>query len=97
MIRAAAFLAALAAGQAAAQARQNCAPRDRVIAFLAERYGEGLQAMGLSGSAVMELYANRATGTWTLVATGPEGIACLVASGQAFEPHGEVAKMGVPG
>jgi hypothetical protein len=42
--------------------------------------------MGLSASgAVIEMFANDETGTWTATVTGPDGNTCLVASGRAFE------------
>jgi hypothetical protein len=70
---------------AAAQGSQSCAPRDHVVARLAERYGETRQSMGLgSNSAVMEVFASLETGTWTITVTTPQGVTCLVASGQAY-------------
>lgn len=42
--------------------------------------------MGLSASgALMELWANRETGTWTLTATNPAGLTCVIGSGDAFD------------
>jgi hypothetical protein len=63
-----------------------CAERSTVIARLAERYGETLQSLGLqTNSSILEVYASEATGTWTILLTRPNGVACLVASGQAWE------------
>ena len=85
-----ACLLALAADRASAQTTPNCAPRDAVIARLAEKYGESRQSMGLGGNnAVMELFASRDTGSWTITVTTTEGLTCLVASGQAFETMAE--------
>lgn len=84
---------ALAAGLAAAtplaeaQTRTACAEREAVIARLADRYGETLQSLGLqSDSAVVELYASADTGTWTILMTRPDGISCLIASGEMWQP-----------
>ena len=64
----------------------ECAPRDQVLAALAERYGEARQAVGLaSNGAVVEIHASGATGTWTITATLANGVTCLVASGQDYE------------
>lgn len=64
----------------------NCAPRDMVVMRLAERYGEARQSMGLAANNQMvEVFAAPDTGTWTITVTRPDGITCLVASGQAFE------------
>lgn len=77
-------LIALTAGTAIAA--NNCAPRDAVIGRLASGYGETRQSMGLgSNNAVMEVFASEETGSWTITVTMPNGMTCLVASGQAFE------------
>lgn len=75
----------LAATQAHAQ-RGNCAPRDRVLTQLTEKYGEARQGMGLAANnSVVEVFASAETGTWTITVTNPAGVTCLVASGQAYE------------
>ena len=64
----------------------QCDTRDRVVAFLADRYGETRRSVGLAGdAAVIELFAADATGTWTITVTLPDGRMCLVASGSAYE------------
>lgn len=69
-----------------AQAR-NCGPRELVVARLAEKFKESRQSMGLgANNQVMELFASDETGSWTITVTMPNGLTCLVASGQAFEP-----------
>lgn len=69
----------------AAQTAQ-CATRDRVVERLASSFGETRRSIGLArDSAVMELFASDATGTWTITVTLPNGMTCLVASGQSFE------------
>ena len=82
-------LIASTAGAVAQQGR-NCAPRDMVIARLAEKYSESRQSIGLGpGNQVVETFASTA-GSWTITVTMTNGITCLVASGQAFE---ELAEM----
>lgn len=69
-----------------ARSQTQCDARDRVLAFLAERYGETRRSVGLAGEgAVMELFAAEETGTWTITVTLPDGQTCLVASGAEFE------------
>ena len=69
-----------------AEAGPNCGPHDRVIAELALGYGEAPVMIGLgSNNAVIEVTASTATGTWTIIASTPDGQTCLVASGQSFE------------
>ena len=76
----------LAADHAAGQPAANCAMRDRVVERLASAYGETRQSIGLGAdNHVVEVFASRETGTWTITVTSPGGITCLVASGQAFE------------
>ncbi|MEM9967575.1 MAG: hypothetical protein AAF755_05685 [Pseudomonadota bacterium] len=73
-------------GSVEAQQWRNCAPRDVVLTRLAESYGETRQSVGLgANNAVIEVFASEATGSWTITVTTPNGLTCLVASGQAFE------------
>ena len=74
-----------------------CAPRERVIERLADRYGETRHTIGLAANnAIMETFANLETGTWTIIVTLPSGITCLVASGQAFSLLDEELPTGDP-
>ncbi|WP_299622133.1 hypothetical protein [uncultured Tateyamaria sp.] len=83
-------LTILTAGLASAQQQRNCGPRDLVVARLAEGYGETRQSMGLgANNAVIEVFASDESGTWTITVTTPNGMTCLVASGQAFEALAE--------
>ena len=65
---------------------QNCSSRDQVVERLASKYGESRQSIGMAPKGrVVEVYASLETGTWTITVTMPNGITCLVASGQSFE------------
>jgi len=65
-----------------------CAARKEVVARLAERYGETLRSVGLNrDNALLEVYASEETGSWTILLTDPAGRACLVASGEMWEPN----------
>lgn len=75
---------------AEAQTRSACAERGQVIERLAEKYGETLQSMGLhQNNGVVEVYASEDTGTWTILVTRPDGMACLLAAGQLWEGDAE--------
>jgi hypothetical protein len=75
-------IAATQAGHAAPQ----CAERTSVLAQLAGKFGETRRAIGLSASnTVMEMHASDASGSWTITVTLPNGMTCLVASGQGYE------------
>ena len=84
----------LAATQAFAQ--PQCADRAQIVERLASHYGESRQSIGLgANNQVVEVFASIETGTWTILVTHPNGLSCLVASGQAYEAlteapaHGE--------
>ena len=71
-----------------APAATPCAARKDIVSKLAERYGETLQSIGLNrDNGLMEVYASEKTGSWTILLTKPDGLACLVASGGMWEPH----------
>jgi len=96
--------AALAAGliaatpTAEAEGRQTCAKRDQVIRKLEERFGETLRSIGLHQTdGVVEIYSSETTGTWTILMTRPDGLSCLLASGQLWEQDAApLAKSGTP-
>ncbi|WP_170772544.1 hypothetical protein [Ruegeria lacuscaerulensis] len=71
------------------QAR-TCAPREDVVKRLAETYGETRKVIGIARQgAVMEVYASAASGSWTITVTLPDGVTCLIASGQSYEDMAE--------
>lgn len=80
----------LAATQLPAQTRLQCAPRDVVLDRLAEGYGETRQSIGLGGNnSLIEVFASDDSGSWTITMTMPDGVTCIIASGQAFETLAE--------
>ncbi|AVO36582.1 hypothetical protein [Pukyongiella litopenaei] len=85
----AATLAASTAMPAAAQST-SCEIRERMLMNLARNYGETRQSIGLDGSgSLMELFASRETGTWTIIKTLPNGLTCMIGSGESFETIAE--------
>lgn len=83
-------LMALAAQQVSAEGGRNCAPRPVVLERLADSYGETRQSIGLGAQGVVvEMFASRETGSWTITATLPDGVTCLVASGEGYEALAE--------
>ncbi|WP_170789727.1 hypothetical protein [Ruegeria lacuscaerulensis] len=71
------------------QAR-TCAPREDLVKRLTETYGETRQVIGIARQgAVMEVYASAASGSWTITVTLPDGVTCLIASGQSYEDMAE--------
>jgi len=63
-----------------------CGLRARVLDRLAQRYGETRRGIGLAANnTVMEVFASADTGSWSITVTLPDGVTCLMASGQGFE------------
>lgn len=64
----------------------SCGDSAALFAGLSDRYGESIQSLGMTDAGVVvQMWANVETGTWTAVVMRPDGIACVVASGQGFE------------
>lgn len=93
------LLAALAAFSPLAPAHaQDCAPRAAVLGILATNHGEGLRAIGVAANnMVMEVFANRETGTWTILVTTATGVTCMITSGHNYDEVEGRAQPGVPG
>ncbi len=71
------------------QAR-TCAPREDVVKRLTKAYGETRRGIGIARQgAVIEVFASDQTGSWTITVTLPDGMTCLIASGQAYEQMAE--------
>jgi hypothetical protein len=87
LVRAAVAAALVAATPTAeAETRQACAQRDKVIRKLEEKFGETLRSLGLhQADGIVEVYSSDETGTWTILMTRPDGMSCLLASGQLWE------------
>jgi len=77
---------------------QSCAPRDRIVERLADTFGEGLAAGGLqSAQQVIEVWAAPETGTWTVLVSRADGIACVLATGTNWHQQDPaLVLMGVP-
>jgi hypothetical protein len=63
-----------------------CGKRTDVVKMLRDTFGETPIAHGLADTgAVAEIFTS-STGTWTIVATAPDGTTCMVGSGQSWRP-----------
>ncbi len=92
------ILGMAAAGPPDAQAQMACGTRVSVVAKLGEKYGEVRRGGGLAGStAIFEVWASEATGTWTILKTTPNGMACIMAVGDDWQDDaGELTPAGSP-
>lgn len=82
---AAALAAFLWAPPVAAQPGTPCAGRAEFIKHLNTRYNEFPVAMGLTVNGGLLEVAVSPAGSWTIIVTMPNGIACGVASGMNWE------------
>ncbi len=89
------FLAGASAAHAAA-----CQDRGAVLAKLASKYSETPVAIGMaSNGGVLEVLAAHAdASTFTIIVTMPNGISCMLASGENFEmlPADAIKQTGDP-
>lgn len=80
---------------------QGCAQRDVVVDRLQVKFQEGLTAAGLQGvgaqgTAMLEVWSSKTTGTFTVILTNADGVSCVLAAGTdwyqqdpVLTPHGE--------
>lgn len=78
-------------------AAARCAPYRQMTTFLAERYGETPQAVGLVGPGrIVEVFAG-AGGSWTILVTSAAGQSCILAAGEGWETFPAADPPGVTG
>lgn len=62
-----------------------CGERTKIIAELDQQYSEAPMAVGqVDDQAVIEILVSE-RGSWTILATGTDGISCIVSAGESFE------------
>ncbi len=87
-------VASIATTDASAQA--VCGQRNTIVAQLEKKYGETRRSVGLQqGRGVVEIYASKDTGSWTILVTDTRGTSCLMAAGEAFQIE-KVAEIDTP-
>jgi len=66
-------------------AEQACAPRASALNHLAKKYNEQPVAMGLANNGgVLEIISTAEGSTWTIILTMPNGVACMIATGESW-------------
>ncbi|MFU8776107.1 MAG: hypothetical protein ACNA7M_00360 [Roseovarius sp.] len=89
--------AALAPPPAHAQA-MTCLPRADLVAALEERYNEHLAGGGMqSPQQLLEIWSSDQTGSFTVFVTRPDGVSCVVATGQHWNDAPPRLSEGVAG
>lgn len=70
-----------------AGAETGCAERGAIVARLADAYGQVRTGGAAAGAlAFYEVFASADTGTWTILLSGLNGISCIMAAGEGWEP-----------
>ncbi|SFN43855.1 hypothetical protein SAMN04487859_102208 [Roseovarius lutimaris] len=90
--------AALAPPQPAAAQGLSCLPRDALVERLEGRYREHLAGGGLQNAQqLLEVWTSAETGTFTVFITRPDGVSCIVATGQHWNEATQTRLDGVAG
>ncbi len=67
----------------AAHSQLTCGDRKSLVEQLSRSYGEIRKGAGLAGpAALFEIWASDVTGSWTILKTTPNGVACVIAVGE---------------
>jgi hypothetical protein len=82
-----AFLGVLLSASPAVAQQLQCSQRAIVLTALSDKYAEKPVAMGLaSNGGVLEVLSDGEGSTWTIIVTMPNGVSCMVAAGENWEP-----------
>ncbi len=69
-----------------AKAQNICTARTEVLEHLGSNYSEAPVAMGLANNGgVIEVLSSGTGDTWTIIITMPNGVTCLLATGESWE------------
>jgi hypothetical protein len=91
---AAVFVLTLSVGAAAQQppnphrqapTSSPCGARDTVVKMLKENFGERAMAHGIAHSGTLAEVFISPSGTWTIIATSPTGVSCMIGSGESWK------------
>lgn len=74
---------------------RNCEARADLLKRLQGEFNEQLMAVGVAGDgrAAVELHATRNGSSWTLLLTLPNGVSCLLASGNGWQVDAAIGGM----
>ncbi len=88
------ILASAALSGGPVHAQSNCDTRTSLIAKLDKSFGEQPIAIGLASTgSVLEVLIS-SDGTWTILVTNPDGLACIAAAGEHWQT---LNKLKLPG
>ena len=74
-------------------AQGPCDLRESVIRLLSKKYQEAPVASGITNQgSLVEVLTDARGGTWTIIITSPQGMSCLVFSGESWRGLQQVAR-----
>jgi hypothetical protein len=86
-------LAVVCYAPAALSQAPACVKRADLISHLMDKYHEAPAAVGLADNgSLLEVFASKSGETWTVTVTMPNGISCMVATGQNWQDLPRIAK-----
>lgn len=86
-----ALVAQPASTQTTSPQNPACGDRNQIVASLGMQYREKQQAIGVVDSnTLLEVFVSQ-QGTWTIVATDPEGLSCIVFYGEGWDSKVPIA------
>jgi hypothetical protein len=94
-----AIAASLLAAPAFAQSAGGppCVKRADLIKHLEAKFHEAPAAVGLADNgSLLEVFASKSGETWTVTVTMPNGISCMVATGQQWQDLPRIAQIDDP-
>ena len=62
-----------------------CGDRDTMVRKLDEKYGEVRRGFGVAGGVLIEVWASKATGAFTILQTYTTGVGCIVIVGRQWQ------------
>ncbi len=89
-----ALLASVAFGGGPVHAQSNCEVRASLIEKLDKGFGEYPVAIGLASTGNLLEVLISADGTWTILITSPNGLACIAATGEHWQTLPKVKPAG---
>lgn len=76
-----------------AGAQAICAARPEIVGKLSDKHSEAPTAIGLANNgSVVEVFSSPTENSWTIIVTTPDGISCLMASGENWESRPQIAR-----
>ena len=92
MLRTLLLAALITTAVTSAEAASQCGPRAVIIELLAKNYEERPVAIELSSNGrLLEILAREDGRTWTVVATSPQGMTCVLDAGEEWQVQQAVA------